>query len=248
MFSVTVIGARSFNLEVLMTYYFAPYLVDIENQTHQLKTPKTTSGSGQGTYRNKFKRFFDFTATLVTLPIVLPIVAFMALIIALDGYNPFYSQLRVGKNGRTFRIWKLRTMVHNADALLDAYLAENAAARLEWDTTQKLKQDPRITFAGRVLRKTSIDELPQLLNVLVGEMSLVGPRPMMVSQKSSYCGAAYYRLRPGITGLWQVSDRNESKFMDRVRFDDIYDQTVSLKTDISILLRTVTVVLRGTGY
>jgi len=227
-----------------MKYFFSHNIAGTEDQTQR---PKTASGSGQGIYRNKLKRFFDFTVTLITLPFVLPIVALMALIIALDGYNPFYSQLCVGKNGRTFRIWKLRTMVHNADALLDAHLAENAAARLEWDATQKLKQDPRITFAGRVLRKTSADELPQLLNVLTGEMSLVGPRPMMVCQKSSYCGTGYYRLLPGITGLWQVSDRNESKFTDRVRYDNIYDQTVSLKTDISILLRTVTVVLVGTG-
>jgi len=190
----------------------------------------------------------DLALTLCALPFALPLLGLMALVIALDGHNPVYSQLRVGKNGRTFRIWKLRTMVHNADALLESYLAENPVARIEWDATQKLKQDPRITFVGRILRKASVDELPQLLNVLNGTMSLVGPRPMMVAQKGSYEGAGYYRLRPGITGPWQVSDRNECNFSDRVRYDDCYEQTLSFKTDFAILIRTIGVVLRGTGY
>jgi lipopolysaccharide/colanic/teichoic acid biosynthesis glycosyltransferase len=182
------------------------------------------------------------------LVVIAPLMGLMALIIAFDGYNPFYSQMRVGTAGRTFRIWKLRTMVHDADDLLEAYLARNPEARLEWDSTQKLKSDPRITFVGRILRKTSADELQQLLNVLNGTMSLVGPRPMMVCQKPSYDGEGYYRLRPGITGPWQVSDRNKVSFADRVYYDDLYDQTVSFKTDVLLLLRTVVVVLRGTGY
>lgn len=231
-----------------MTLHFAPHLADIEDQTQRSKPSGTASRHESGPYRDKTKRLLDFTLTLITLPVVVPFVALMALLIALDRHNPFYSQLRVGKNGRTFRIWKLRTMVHNADALLDAYLAENTAARLEWDRTQKLKKDPRITFIGRLLRKTSADELPQLWNVLNGTMSLVGPRPMMVNQKASYCGEGYYRLRPGITGPWQVSDRNECSFTERGRYDDLYDQTVSFRTDIAILLRTVMVVVRGTGY
>ena len=115
-------------------------------------------------------------------------------------------------------------MVHNADELLEAYLAENPAAKLEWDATQKLKRDPRITLVGRILRKTSLDELPQLWNVLNGTMSLVGPRPMMLCQRASYSGQSYYNLKPGITGLWQISDRNESEFIARVRYDDVYDR------------------------
>ena len=231
-----------------MTVHFAPHLADIENQTAQSRAPRVSVKSADNVYRTKIKRVFDFTASLCVLVVLSPLIIVMAAIIGLDGHNPFYSQMRVGKNGKTFRIWKLRTMVHNADDLLEAHLAENVDARIEWDTTQKLKQDPRITFVGRVLRKTSVDELPQLLNVVLGSMSLVGPRPMMVSQKSNYDGEAYYRLRPGITGLWQVSDRNESKFTDRVRYDEIYDQTVSFVVDFSILMRTVVVVVRGTGY
>ena len=167
---------------------------------------------------------------------------------AADGGRAFYSQTRIGRNGRTFRMWKLRTMVPDAEARLREYIATNPAARAEWNATQKLKNDPRITRVGRFLRKSSIDELPQLWNVLTGSMSLVGPRPMMVEQQALYYGHGYYNQRPGITGLWQISDRNESEFAGRVRYDDIYDRCVSLKTDVAILIRTVGVVLRCTGY
>ncbi|MEM6375434.1 MAG: sugar transferase, partial [Pseudomonadota bacterium] len=133
--------------------------------------------SSSGFYASCGKRVLDLTLTILVLPIVAPLLILMAAVIALDGRNPFYSQLRVGRGGKTFRMWKLRTMVHNADDLLESYIAQNPAARLEWDTTQKLKNDPRITWIGQILRKTSMDELPQLLNVLEGTMSLVGPRP-----------------------------------------------------------------------
>ena len=138
-------------------------------------------------------------------------------------------------------------MVDNADAVLEAYLEQNPAMRREWDTKQKLLDDPRVTRLGRFLRKCSIDELPQLLNVLRGDMSLVGPRPMMVDQKKLYHGVDYYDVRPGITGFWQISDRNETSFADRVFYDARYNNKLSLKTDVKILLATVNVVLRGTG-
>ncbi len=131
---------------------------------------------------------------------------------------------------------------------LQAYLAQNPKARAEWDATQKLKDDPRVTRLGRLLRKTSIDELPQLWNVVRGEMSLVGPRPMMISQRALYPGTAYYSLRPGITGFWQVSERNDCEFAQRARFDAEYDSRVSFAVDLSILIRTVQVVCRATGY
>lgn len=139
-------------------------------------------------------------------------------------------------------------MIVNADAQLETYLASDPTARAEWDSTQKLKVDPRITRFGRILRKSSLDELPQLWNVLKGDMSLVGPRPMMPCQRDLYPGSAYYRLRPGITGPWQVSRRNESTFADRARFDTDYDRTLSLGTDIGLLISTVRVVVRATGY
>lgn len=199
-------------------------------------------------YRRVFKRGMDTLLVLLAAPFVIPVVLLAALIVALDGGSPFYSQLRVGKDGRVFRMWKLRSMVPDADKKLEAHLERNPAARIEWNVTQKLKNDPRITRFGCFLRKTSMDELPQLLNVLKGDMALVGPRPMMVDQRSLYPGHSYERLRPGITGLWQISDRNECEFRDRARFDDAYDRDVSFSTDLSILSRTVSVVLRGTGY
>lgn len=198
-------------------------------------------------YRQTLKPLLDKFIVILAMPLVLPVILLLVLLAALDGGKPLYSQLRVGKGGKSFRLWKIRTMVADADSKLESHLAQNAAARLEWDTTQKLKTDPRITPVGRVLRKTSLDELPQLFNVLNGSMSLVGPRPMMVDQKSLYKGHAYFRMAPGITGLWQVSDRNDCGFADRVRYDDVYEENLSLPVDMQILYKTVGVVLRGTG-
>lgn len=198
-------------------------------------------------YRQGIKRSLDTTLVLLTAPMILPLVLLMALLVSLDGGSPFYTQMRVGKGGRSFKIWKLRTMVVDADERLETLLARCPESRAQWDSKQKLIHDPRITRIGRLLRKTSMDELPQLLNVLNGTMSLVGPRPMMVNQRSMYHGRAYYRLRPGITGLWQISTRNESEFVARVRYDEQYDRCISLATDLDILRRTVGVVLRGSG-
>jgi exopolysaccharide production protein ExoY len=185
----------------------------------------------------------------VSAPFWLSLIGLAALCIWIgERKTPFYSQMRVGRGGKVFRLWKLRTMVVDADARLEAYLAANPQARAEWDATQKLKNDPRITALGAFLRKTSLDELPQLFNVVLGDMSIVGPRPIMVNQRALYAGNAYYKLRPGLTGLWQVSRRNEGTFADRVRFDDAYWRVQSLKTDIAVISKTFGVVLRGTGY
>lgn len=201
-----------------------------------------------GPYRLFFKRLFDVFFILASLPLTLPILILMALAAMTDGASPFYRQERIGLNGRSFRLLKIRTMVPDAEAKLDTYLASNPRARAEWDSTQKLKNDPRITRIGVVLRKTSLDELPQLLNVLRGEMSLVGPRPMMPEQRALYPGSAYYRMRPGITGAWQVSDRNEGTFAGRAKFDSAYWKDLSLVTDLTIMVRTLSVLVRGTGY
>lgn len=202
----------------------------------------------RGLYRSSVKRALDLFLILVTAPLTVPVIVVLAALVALEGGKPFYTQFRVGRNGKLFRMWKLRSMVQDADTRLAAHLASDPAAQVEWETTQKLKNDPRITRFGRLLRKTSLDELPQLFNVLNGSMSLVGPRPMMVGQQCLYDGRAYYNLRPGITGLWQISDRNDCNFSDRARFDNTYHRDVSLMTDLRILFRTVSVVLRGTGY
>ena len=202
----------------------------------------------RGIYRNGAKRAIETLLVLLTSPVTLPLILFLALLVACDGGNPLFAQKRLGRNGRVFRILKLRSMVVDAERRLEAHLDENPEARAQWNSTQKLKQDPRVTLVGRFLRKTSMDELPQLLNVLNGTMSLVGPRPMMVDQRVMYYGQSYYRLRPGITGLWQISARNESEFVARVRYDEEYHRDLSGWLDMKILVRTVVVVLRGTGY
>lgn len=205
-------------------------------------------GPTTGLYRSGLKRLFDIGLVLATAVVWLPMVAILAALISLDGSSPFYWSERVGRKGRVFRMLKLRTMVPEADKALERHLARNPGARLEWDRTQKLKRDPRITGLGRILRRSSLDELPQLWNVLIGDMSLVGPRPMMPSQRKLYRGKAYYLMRPGITGAWQVSVRNESEFARRVDYDNAYYAALSFRTDLRILLATVRVVLSATGY
>ncbi len=208
----------------------------------------SASPTGRGPYRRFFKRAFDITAIVLAAPAVLPIVAIAAVMVARDGGSPFYTQMRVGKGGKRFRMWKLRSMVRDADERMEEFLASDPEARMEWDSTQKLKADPRITRMGKLLRKSSLDELPQLWNVLVGDMSLVGPRPMMICQQSLYPGQGYYALRPGITGYWQTSGRNRTTFEARAAFDDAYEADLSLLTDVKVLAATVGVVVQGTGY
>ena len=205
-------------------------------------------GEFSSIYVNYFKRPLDILAVLLAAPIVLLVVTILAAMLLAQGGRPFYSQLRLGKSGRSFRLWKLRTMVDNAELRLAEHLATDVTARAEWAATQKLKRDPRITPIGRFLRKSSLDELPQLWNVLRGDMSIVGPRPMMLEQAPLYPGADYYHLRPGVTGLWQISDRNDSTFAARASFDAQYAASLSWRNDLVIMARTVGVVLRCTGY
>ncbi|WP_209426789.1 sugar transferase [Pararhodobacter sp. SW119] len=201
----------------------------------------------RGFYRNSIKRIVDILLVVLASPVFVPLVAFLAILVWRDGGQPFYRQRRVGKDGRTFWMWKLRSMVTDADALLDGYLATNPEARAEWETSQKLDDDPRITRLGGFLRRSSFDELPQLWNVIRGDMSLVGPRPMMPCQQVLYPGTAYYRLRPGVTGFWQISQRNRSSFASRAKFDAAYDRKMSLITDLRVILGTIRVVFLCTG-
>jgi lipopolysaccharide/colanic/teichoic acid biosynthesis glycosyltransferase len=202
----------------------------------------------RGVYRRVGKRVIDILMILMAAPILIPVTLIVTVLILTSGHNPLFVQHRVGRGGRVFRMWKFRTMVPNAEAVLRRYLATNSEARAEWDARQKLKKDPRITPFGRFLRKSSLDELPQFWNVLIGDMSIVGPRPMMVDQQELYPGESYYRMRPGITGLWQVSERNEGEFSGRAEFDDNYEKSVTFGGDLAILRKTVGVVVRGTGY
>ena len=202
----------------------------------------------EGWYARAGKRGFDLLLILATLPLSLPIIVLCALALSIEGGQPFYWQERLGQGGRRFRILKLRTMVRDAEALLAHYIATDPAIRDEWTRTQKLRRDPRITRIGNILRVTSLDELPQLWNVVKGEMSLVGPRPMMPDQLPLYGDAAcYHAVKPGITGLWQVSARNEREFSHRAEVDAAYCRSMSLWRDLVLMVRTVGVVLRRTG-
>ncbi|WP_342078264.1 sugar transferase [Yoonia sp. SS1-5] len=216
-------------------------LVYVQNQT-------TSAAKPSFVYQSVVKRGFDTLCILLSLPFILPILIVVALLIARDGHSPLYSQKRIGLNGKVFKLWKLRTMVPNAELRLQELIKADPAVAREWNKDQKLKNDPRITKIGQFLRKTSIDELPQLWNVLRGDMSLVGPRPMMTDQKDLYKGQAYYEMRPGLTGLWQISDRNNCTFAARASFDTKYHQQMSFVEDCRILVATVGVVVRGTGY
>ncbi|MDT8327317.1 MAG: sugar transferase [Roseovarius sp.] len=204
-------------------------------------------GNRPQVYTGFFKRLMDIAMVLIAAVPVTIVVAVLAALVALDGKSPFFAQNRVGRNGVTFRMWKLRSMVTDAEQQLETYLDADPAHRREWDSHQKLRHDPRITTIGRFIRKTSLDELPQLFNVLKGDMSIVGPRPMMPSQRVMYPGLAYYAMRPGITGFWQISVRNESSFAERAEFDNSYFSELSLVTDVMVMLRTFRVVLCGTG-
>lgn len=205
-------------------------------------------GEEIGLYRVYFKRLFDICFVLVIAVPVFTFIAVLALVIyAKDRSSPFYVQRRVGMDGKIFAMLKLRTMVLNADQLLSAHLAADQNAREEWEHHQKLRNDPRITPFGRFLRRSSLDELPQFWNVLIGDMSVVGPRPMMVDQVTLYPGDDYFGVRPGITGFWQTSERNVTSFAERAFYDTKYDRALSLGTDLRVILRTVAVVFSGTG-
>ncbi|EAR50713.1 bacterial sugar transferase [Oceanicola granulosus HTCC2516] len=202
-------------------------------------------------YRVAGKRLLDIAACLALAPFVLPIIALAWLAARLQGGPAFFAQERVGQGGATFRCYKLRTMVPDAEARLARLCARDPRLAAEWRTYQKLRDDPRVTPLGRLLRRTSLDELPQLWNVLRGDMSLVGPRPFTIEQESLYRaagGSHYYSLRPGLTGPWQVSARGKTTFAERVRFDRAYSAALSPRTDLRLLLRTVRVVLRANGH
>ena len=198
-------------------------------------------------YRSGIKRVFDILFVCAALPFILPVILIIAALIALDGGNPFFIQRRVGKDGRVFSMIKLRSMVTDAETKLLDYLEQNPEAKQEWVEKQKLSNDPRITLVGRVIRKTSIDELPQFFNVLFGDMSVVGPRPMLPSQREMYPGQAYYAMKPGVTGFWQIGDRHEAGFAERAHYDADYFRKMSLRTDVFVIFQTVRVVCRGTG-
>jgi Undecaprenyl-phosphate galactose phosphotransferase WbaP len=196
------------------------------------------------------KRAIDLAFCFALMPLVLPLMAVIAILIGVEsGFPVFYSQKRLGQDGRTFHIWKFRTMVRNAAEVLQRSLANSPELQKEWAENQKLRNDPRITRIGKVLRKASLDELPQLWNIFKGEMSLVGPRPIVQDEIAKYKEAypLYTKAVPGLTGLWQVSGRNHTTYTERITYDSYYVRNWSFWMDVYLLARTVTVVLTGDG-
>lgn len=204
---------------------------------------------GKGLYSAVGKRAFDILFAISAILTLGPFIILLAAIISADGHNPFFAHRRVGRDGKEFGCLKLRSMVPNAEQRLEQILASDPAARAEWDRTCKITNDPRVTPLGRLLRRTSLDELPQFWNVLRGDMSIVGPRPVTQPELSRYCHhlASYLAMRPGLTGPWQVDGRNDISYQARVELDARYHRAVSLKEDVRIIFATAFAVIKLTG-
>ncbi len=206
---------------------------------HKQKPPKA----------RRRKRLMDLILAAALIGLSAPVMALIALAVKLDGGPALYAHRRIGPDGRSFRCWKFRSMVTNADQLFDQLIVQDDGARQEWESGFKLRSDPRVTPVGRFLRTFSLDELPQLFNVVAGTMSLVGPRPIVEAEIERYGAsfAAYCSCRPGITGLWQVHGRNDVTYSRRVELDQRYARQWSLHLDLAILMKTVIVITRRDG-
>jgi exopolysaccharide production protein ExoY len=196
------------------------------------------------------KRGFDIVGAMLGIIALTPLFLLLILLVKFSTRGSvFYGHKRIGRGGRVFHCLKFRTMVENGDAVLAEHFSRNPEARDEWNATRKLRDDPRVTRVGVVLRKLSLDELPQIFNILLGDMSIVGPRPIVRDELDIYGPAAvfYLKSRPGLTGLWQVSGRNDVSYDTRVAFDRHYVENWSLLEDIRIILKTVPAVCLSRG-
>jgi Undecaprenyl-phosphate galactose phosphotransferase WbaP len=235
------VSASLFSLPVLgMTPQHFP--------NHDVVLFTRTSGLEQPLSRF-IKRASDVLISGTVLVALSPIFIALIAMVRRDGGAAFFGHSRIGKNGKTFKCLKFRSMVANGDVVLKKYLEQNPQARSEWHETQKLKNDPRVTSLGEFMRKSSLDELPQLINVLKGDMSLVGPRPIVTGEVERYDSdiAYYYKVRPGITGLWQISGRNNVSYEQRVQMDSWYVRNWSLWYDIAIICKTFPALLKREG-
>jgi Undecaprenyl-phosphate galactose phosphotransferase WbaP len=224
----------------------------LDATSHQIDPGDTISKNANlflAWWRDFVKRTVDVCGASALLIVLFPILIVIALVVMSDRGSVVFGHPRIGRGGRTFQCLKFRSMVRNADKVLENVLATDPKAREEWNRDFKLKNDIRITPVGRILRRTSLDELPQLWNVLRGDMSLVGPRPVVRQELARYGSDVdyYLMLKPGITGLWQVSGRNNVDYPTRVSLDVSYAMNRSLALDILILFRTVKVVLEKDG-
>ena len=224
-------------------------MADLYFTAETVDTDRSNSCLHAGLYAARFKRFFDVTLVLVLLPVIVPVVLVLWTVVRLDGGSGFFVHERIGLKGRPFQCLKIRSMVSGAPEQLEAILSSDPALQSQWRANRKLVNDPRITWIGRFLRQTSLDELPQLWNVLRGDMSLVGPRPVPLDELENYAASRqiYEAMRPGITGLWQVSGRNSVSYQERIQLDARYLEIRSLKVDLTILWRTLRLVVLPNG-
>ena len=234
----------SYSLQQLSHAAGLPIDLQIEKAWYQ-RASTISKVQGNSVVYYAIKRLIDVTVCLAALPVLLPVFVLLCVAIWVDSGRPlFYFQHRTGQGGRRFKMYKLRTMVKNAEALKQKYMHLNLLTYPDF----KIVNDPRITRVGRFLRKTSLDELPQIFNVLKGDMTLVGPRPTSFNASTySLWHTVRLELKPGLTGLWQVCGRNELDFDERVRLDIAYMRNQSLWLDLQILLRTIGAVLTGHG-
>lgn len=225
-----------------------PYVVPL---AHAARPSRRTDGLPARHFRYRVvKRSMDIALVLLSLPVTLPILGAVATAVALSTPGPvFYSHRRIRKNGAFFSMWKFRTMCVNSAEVLEKYLASHPEAKAEWSKSHKLRHDPRVTRVGAFLRRYSLDELPQLWNVLTGQMSLVGPRPIVAAEVEKYsdCFGCYCKVKPGLTGLWQVSGRSSLTYDERVGLDCDYVQRWSLRKDARILMKTFSAVVNQDG-
>ncbi len=222
---------------------YAARVADISSESRR-------SAAGSPPVGGAWKRVFDVSAAVASIVFLGPLLIMLALLVkASDGGAAFYGHRRIGRNGRVFQCLKFRTMVANGDEVLARHFAANPQSRAEWHATRKLQDDPRVTRVGAVLRKLSLDELPQIFNILRGDMSFVGPRPVIRDELELYGSAAdhYLRSRPGLTGLWQISGRNDVSYGTRVAFDRHYVENWSFIADLKIIAMTIPAVISSRG-
>jgi exopolysaccharide production protein ExoY len=237
--------------DILPTTSVFRHFAVLSSQPPLSELPDASEGaSPAGYFSQHLSRVIDIAGALVLLVAAFPFLVLLAIALQLDSPGRlFFVQQRVGYRGRLFPCLKFRTMCEDSEVALAHHLALSEAARTEWTTTFKLQDDPRVTSLGRIVRKLSLDEFPQLLNILRGEMSLVGPRPIVEKEIRLYGRyfADYCRVRPGLTGLWQISGRNDTSYRRRVCIDTVYVRRKSVALDLAILVKTVPAVVTARG-
>ena len=228
---------------------FNPALLTASRADIARHPPRFARAAAPVSFDSAVKRALDITGSLAIGLVFSPLIVVIALRMRMEGGPVLFRHQRIGQGGKPFDCLKFRTMVPNAEQILHDLLAKNPEAKAEWLRDHKLKNDPRVTRIGRFLRKTSLDELPQLWNVLRGEMSLVGPRPIVKDEMLRYGRylRAYMAAKPGVTGLWQVMGRNDTDYRRRVVMDAYYVRKRTILMDLQILVRTVRVVIWGRG-